>query len=189
MNPTDPMVTSLDNYFSPKVGYDLHFNENNFAIGFRLGATYEIGNSSKEFNEIKITSEDIRNSYFGEIRFAYNALNLNNSYIQLAGGLRFGQIYYQKQEMDIFGGTYTLEADNASIPTLDYVLAIAYQYNFNKRKLFSKHHLAFRFALDMLYMRPRQNFGSSDYVKYSSIALGPSVSLVWRINGKRNGLY
>ena len=189
MNPTDPMVTSLDNYFSPHIGYDLHFNENNFIIGFRLGATYEEGNSSREFDEIKITSEDLRNSYFGEIRFGYNLLNLNSSYIQLAGGLRLGQIYYHKLEGDFNGWwNFKAEATDARIPTLDYVLAIAYQYNFNRKKLFQKHHLGIRVSLDMLYMRPRQNFGS-DYRRYSSIALGPSVSLVWRINNKRSGLY
>ena len=194
INPPNHFYQNLDYYLSPTIGYDLHVADNRVAIGLRLGSIYENGNNTIETNDFVQTSKEKRNSRFIEMRFAYNILMLKKSYFQIGGGLRYGQFFYYtlNQETIYSSGTiYTLiaNAKNRNDTFLDYVFILAYQFDLNQRKISRKHSLGMRFALDVLYMPPKDDILFDNDNQYSSIALGPSVSIIWRINNKRNGLY
>ena len=194
INPPNNFDQNLDYYLSPTIGYDLHVADNRVAIGLRLGPIYEYGNNTIETNDFVQTSKEKRNSRFIEMRFAYNILMLKKSYFQIGGGLRYGQFfYYTSNQETIYSngviGTRILKANNFNDTFLDYVFILAYQFDLNQKKISRKHSLGMRFALDFLYIPPKEGIRFDKENQYSSIALGPSVSIIWRINNKRNGLY
>jgi hypothetical protein len=194
INPPEFLPQNLDYYLSPAIGYDLQVADNRVAIGLRLGPIYENGNNTFETVDFVQIRKEKRHSQLIEIRLAYNFIMQKKSYFQIGGGLRYGQVFYYSlnrvtNRSNNSVGIFNFESKNLKDPFLDYVFFLAYQLDLNQRRISRKHSLGMRFALDILYIPPREGVLINNDNKYSSIALGPSVSLVWRINGKRNGLY
>lgn len=193
INAPDSKGQILNYHFSPLIGYDLHVFDDMFALGVRMGPIYEIGNTVTEYEQFLETRREARNAYFFEGRIAYNFLSLSNSYFQIAGGLRHGQVYYYRlnrvRERSNSTGVFDFESNNRPSPNIDYLFSLAYQFDITRNKMFSNHHLAVRLALEMMYMSPREGARITPENKFSSIAVGPSVSLVWCINGSQRGLF
>jgi hypothetical protein len=195
----EALQQDLDYYFSPSLTYQMYLLDNKVVLGVMLGMVDEIGENELQ-NTLRNGVEnrrDIRNSIMYQFSVGTNLLQSKKGFLQINTGVRFTHTYFFSRSREIrsnngtSGSSGGFEFDRWSNPKYSTILSIAYQ-----RSLISKprrkHSLHARLAWDFLYQFPVYygTWGGGVVNDFPSLLTGPTVSLVWRIQGPKNrGLF
>jgi hypothetical protein len=186
-SPPGLFTQDLDFYWNPQLGYQLHFLNERLVAGLQLGWVYARGLK----DEANYFRDDSQKSLNLDFEAGVNLIQFDNSFLQWTAGARISRSYFYS--IEIVDGrdnrtSFSIADDKWQDVSLDLTSAIAYQINLSK-KSYRPANLALRFSLEMIYFFPEDNeleFLDEDY----RFAMGPSVSLIWRVRGKKNrGLF
>jgi len=192
--PVDPRQ-DLKFYYAPHLCFNYYFDDERFVIGLAFGIARETGNLESEFNSIKQTREDLRNSLHYQIMGGINLFRRKTSFLQLTAGIRASRTYlFQHYSEEIYesGSSITtqFENDDWQDPRYNALFSVGYHKSL-RSDLRSESSIAIRLSWDFVYQIPYE-YGTFDGIKnkYGSFSTGPSVSLIWRLKGRKNrGLF
>jgi len=190
------LLQDLDFFYAPGIAYNYHFSDNRFALGLAFGLVYESGSLEQMEGSVSMTRRDTRNSLLYEISAGTKLRERKASFIQLNLGLRVLQTYYfehyseERYESGVLkSGGYKLQ--NWYDPVYSVFVSIGYNRAL-KNDLNSRSSLIARFAMDIGYQFPSYYGTTAEGVsnEYSTIRIGPSLAVLWRIKGVRGrGLF
>lgn len=181
----------LDYYWNPQLSYQLHFFDERVVAGLQFGWVYAKGLKDEE----NYFREDIQKSLNLDVEAGANLFRFKNSFVQWTAGVRLTKTYYHSLEVadgpESNVSTVSYEIDRwrgADYDNYDLTSTLSFQQNlFFKRP--RNTNLALRLALETVYFFPGPRVFKS-YPSDYRFAMGSSVSLIWRIRGKRNrGLF
>jgi len=192
--PVDPMQ-DLKFYYAPHFSFNYYFDDERFVIGLAAGLARETGNIESSFNSISQSREDLRNSLHYQVSGGVNIFRRKTSFLQLTAGARAMRTYhFQHYSEEIYenGSFMTLSSENNDWqdPRYNALFSVRYHKSLSS-DLRKESSIAIRLSWDFVYQFPF-NYGTIFGVKneYGSFSTGPSVSLIWRIKGKKNrGLF
>lgn len=193
VDPPEFIVQDLDYYWNPRITYQVHFFDEKIAFGAAIGLVQEVSSNEGPSYYGYLVREDNRKSVILDLNASLNLFRTPERFFQLSAGLRTTRTYYFKHYSEITdGGSFNYggyEVDSWYDPNYSLTFSMAYQHVLFK-KLNAKQSVNFRVAFDVIYSFPtyRVSLGFED--NFVSIVAGPSVSLIWRIRGKKNrGLF
>lgn len=185
-SPPSNLNEDLDYYWNPQISYQFHFLEERLVTGLEFGWVYAKGLKDEE----NYFREDLQKSLNLDLEAGVNVFRFKNSFIQWRAGVRLTKTYFYRQEIEEIDGNSVSRVSgiNEKWQDVDFDLtsAISYQFNLSRNRSSS---MALRFTLDMVYFFPDKH--ELEYLEQDSrFAMGPSVSLIWRIKQTRNrGLF
>jgi len=190
------LLQDLDFYYAPAFTYNYHFSDDKLVLGLAFGWVYESGSVEQTGGSVIMTRRDTRNSLFYEISSGTKLRKRKASFIQLNLGLRVLHTYFfeyyseERYESGVLrSGGYKLQ--NWYDPVYGVFVSIGYNRALNK-DLNSKSSLIARFTMDIGYQFPSYYGTTAKGVsnEYSTIRVGPSLAVLWRIKGVRGrGLF
>jgi hypothetical protein len=193
--PVNPLQ-DLKYYYAPHFSYNYYFDNERFVIGLAVGMARETGNIESSFNSISQSREDLRKSLHYQISGGVNIFKNQTRFLQLTAGARAIRTYYFQHFSErlyenggsSFGG---YEITDWKSPRYSAFFSVGYHQSlindFRRRNS-----LSLRVAWDFEYQLPTYYGISADGAvnNFASFKAGPSISLVWRIRGKKNrGLF
>lgn len=186
--PPGVLNEDLDYYWNPQVSYQLHFLNERIVAGLQFGWVYAKGLKDEE----NYFREDLQKSINLDVEVGANLFRFKNSFIQWTAGVRLTKTYLYSREMWERDGNRLRESsgknDTWQDINYDLISTILYQLDLSDKRYIASN-LALRFSLEMVYFFPvnhKIEFLEQDY----RFAMGPSVSLIWRLRGKENrGLF
>lgn len=198
VNPPELILQDLDYLFGPQLGYQLYLPDNRFSVlaeaaWFRESGLKEYSSSLVgSDNEYRETSR--RNSISFDLELGWNLAEFDNSFLQLTAGARAQKVYFFSQEVE---RTDRDDIDPRYIEftrwkNLNYSLVSSFSYQFflSEKASLKEQSLALRFAADFVYSFPIYRSLGRVENEFATLATGLTVSLVWRIRGKKNrGLF
>lgn len=195
INPPNQQLQDLNYYYSPHLTYKYYFKDKSFVLGVDVGLVYENGTSETISGTKREFREDIRNSLSYQVSGGVNFFTKANSLFQLGVGVKAIKTYffshYTEQSTENgsrFGG---YELNGWYDPNYSAILSIGY-HRILLNKLNSQHSLSFRVAWDFEYQLPVYYGITPNGLdnEFATFRTGPSVSLIWRLRGKKNrGLF
>ncbi len=193
-NPPGFIIQDLDYYYNPFVGYQAYFFNDQFTIGTQLGWVNERGSLEKETNDGETEfREDTRKSVMIDVEVGTNLLNFENSFVQLTAGVRASKVYYFEYDYERVGESSVssayYESENWKDTQYGLTTSLSYQIHLINGATKRNQLLALRFSWELVYFFPELRALGTIENEFSSIATGPSVSLVWRIGGGGNGRF
>jgi hypothetical protein len=192
--PVDPMQ-DLKFYYSPHLSFNYYFNDDKIVIGVAAGIAHETGNIDSEFNSIKQTREDLRNSLHYQVMGGVNVFRKKTSFLQLTAGARANRTYFfQHYSEEIYeSGAAIISQYESKVwrgPRYSGLFSVGYHKSLGS-DLRKESSIIVRASWDFVYHFPYE-YGTSQGIKnkYGSFSTGPSFSVIWRIRGSKNsGLF
>lgn len=187
LNPPGFLWEDIDYYLSPQFSYQIHFWNERLVAGAQIGWAYENGVKNKE----NFFREDKRKSVTLDIVMGLNILQFKNGLLQANLGTRLSKSYFfstfregRENATSAWNTLISFQEESWTNVRYDFISSVSYQHLFNK----SRNTFGLRFSWEVIF--PRKSFFLVNGENISSIATGPSVSLIWRIKQRRNrGLY
>lgn len=178
----------LDYYWNPQISYQLHLLDERLVAGLQCGWVYAKGLKDEE----NYFREDIQKSLNLDVEAGANLFRFKNSLVQWTAGVRLTKTYFNS--LNVADGpegnasTVTREINRWRDVNYDLTSTISYQLNLSDQR-YNATSLALRLSLVAVYFFPGTRVHES-YPSDYRFAMGPSVSLIWRIRGKKNrGLF
>jgi hypothetical protein len=195
INPPNHLLQDLNYYYYPHLSYQYYFKDETFVLGVNVGLVFENGTSESISDSKREFREDIRHSLSYQVAGGINFFRTANSFLQFNVGAKairtyfFSHYFEQSTENNSRFGGY--ELNRWYDPNYSIFFSIGYHRSlFNK--LNSLYSLSFRLAWDAEYQFPVYYGTTPNGVanEFATFRTGPSVSLIWRIRGKKNrGLF
>lgn len=194
INPPEYIIQDLNYYYNPRLFYQFHFLDKKVAIGTAIGVVNEQGSNEGDGYYGYEVRDDVRRSVMMDLYVGANLLETKKGYIHLMAGMRASRTYFFSHdskttvnESSMFTTTY--ETDRWRDVQYGMFTSLFYQHQLMSKKR-DKNSLNLRVAWDLVYFFPEYRTALGFENNFASIATGPSVSLVWRIRGKKNtGLF